>query len=216
MQLLLVRHGNTFEEGSPSVRVGSKTDLPLTVKGMKQAELLGSILTGLRTPIAAIHTGPLTRHRQHGAIAAKALGRSEAAILVDNRLQEIDYGTWEGKTDEAIRQEGNGAALDAWNKYGIWPKDGVWGEDEQSLILRVQDYLASAEHCAGESATLLGITSGGVLRYFHKCAVDDSPAGGQRSSKVAPGNVCSLHLQQATWKVLYWNVPPDEVPISDD
>jgi probable phosphoglycerate mutase len=212
MQLLLVRHGNTFEEGSPSVWVGSKTDLPLTAKGNKQAETLGSILTGLRLPIAAIYTGPLTRHRQHGAILAKALGKSEDTILVDDRLQEIDYGTWEGKSNEAIRQQGQGSALDAWDKHATWPADGLWGEDEQSLKRRVGDFLAAAERHAGDNATLLAVTSGGVLRSFYSFA-DDSGANGQRPSKVATGNVCGLRWQATGWNVVFWNVPPNDIPI---
>lgn len=212
MQLLLVRHGNTFEEGSPSVWIGNKVDLPLTAKGVSQAESLGSLLRNFRIPVAAIYTGPLTRHRQHGAILAQALGRSQTN-LVDDRLREIDYGAWEGKSDEAIRQEGHEAELKAWNSNATWPKSGVWNEDEQSLETRVDDFLASAEHCAGEHVTLLGVTSGGVLRYFYKHALLNRSDSERQTSKVATGNVCGLYLQSTSWKILFWNVPPNEVPI---
>jgi len=212
MQLILVRHGNTFEEGSPSVWLGNKMNLPLTSKGVSQAETLGPFLKNLRIPVAAIYTGPLVRQRQHGAILARALGKSESEILVDDRLREIDYGTWEGKSDEVLRQEGQKAQLEAWSTDAVWPTDGAWGEDEQSVETRVDDFLASAERCAGEHVTLLGVTSGGTLRYFYKRAVHNR-SDDVRQTKVATGNVCGLYLQSASWKVLFWNIPPTDVPI---
>lgn len=213
MQLLLVRHGNTFEEGAESVWIGSKTDLGLTAIGIHQAEALGSFLKKFRIPIAAIFTGPSTRHKQHGAILARALGRSESLNVVDDRLREIDYGAWEGKSSNELRQNGQGPALDAWDENAIWPIGANWGEDEQSLISRVDDYLASAEHLAGENTTLVGITSGGVLKYFKKRALQASTGNQEATFKVATGNVCSLYLQFTSWKILYWNVSPNEIPL---
>ena len=37
IRLILVRHGNTFEAGQKCVKVGSKTDMPLTAQGLRQA-----------------------------------------------------------------------------------------------------------------------------------------------------------------------------------
>ena len=39
-QLLIVRHGNTFETGETPRRVGLRTDLPLSSSGRKQANAL--------------------------------------------------------------------------------------------------------------------------------------------------------------------------------
>ena len=35
-KLIVVRHGNTFNKGDTILRVGSKTDLPLTATGVQQ------------------------------------------------------------------------------------------------------------------------------------------------------------------------------------
>lgn len=211
MHLLLVRHGNTFEEGAPSVWVGSRTDLPLTATGLAQAQTLGSTLHTLSIPISALYSGPLLRHRQHAAIVAQALGRLEQTVIIDARLKEIDYGVWEGKTNEEIRQAGQETTLHAWNEAATWPPPGLWGEDEQALQSRVRGFLATAQRDPTDNGTHVAITSGGVLKYFYKQAIDSRPADPQRSTKVATGHVCSLLFHESNWKVQLWNVPPGEL-----
>jgi len=38
MLLILARHGNTFEQGEKTYRVGNAQDLPLVEKGLDQAQ----------------------------------------------------------------------------------------------------------------------------------------------------------------------------------
>ena len=47
---IVVRHGNTFEADEQPRRIGARTDLPLTAKGVEQARALGrrTRLCGLR------------------------------------------------------------------------------------------------------------------------------------------------------------------------
>jgi len=209
MQLLLARHGNTFEDGAPSLWIGSQTDLPLTAKGRTQAETLAAALKAASISIAAIYTGPLRRHREHGAIIAKALGQPESTLIIDDRLQEIDYGVWERKSNDDLRHSGFEDQLNAWNKNAVWPSSGVWGESEESLIARVGGFLASVQRETDDRNTRLAITSGGVLRQFYKQCGGNSSA----ESKVGTGNACSISLLGSTRRVQFWNTQPSALSL---
>jgi len=95
--LLLVRHGHT--EWSRSGRYQGRSDPPLISEGGEQARELGLRLKGL--DIESIFTSPLLRARETAELIAGMLGIG--APIVDPRLIEIDYGTWEGLTQAEIR-----------------------------------------------------------------------------------------------------------------
>ena len=42
IRLIVVRHGNTFNKGDVILRVGARTDLPLTAEGMRQCLDVGA------------------------------------------------------------------------------------------------------------------------------------------------------------------------------
>ena len=112
MLLLLARHGNTFNKGDKVVWVGARTDLPLTAKGREQAQALGQALAPFAPRIERVISGPLLRTREHAGIATDVAGE-KAAIEIDQRLREIDYGLWEAKSSEEIQAMDGGAELDA-------------------------------------------------------------------------------------------------------
>ncbi len=109
MLLLLARHGNTFEAGDKVVWVGARTDLPLTARGRDQAAALATGLQPFGPRIGRIIAGPLKRTREHADITARGL-QLEAPVSIDERLREIDYGLWEGKSTGEIEALGGAAA----------------------------------------------------------------------------------------------------------
>src|SRR5215204_5635933 len=94
-QIYIVRHGET--EWSRSGQHTGRTDVPLTDTGRLQAEALGRSLRGRRL---TVWTSPLARARETCRLA----GLADAA-QVDDDLREWDYGIYEGRTTNAIRQE---------------------------------------------------------------------------------------------------------------
>lgn len=89
--IVFVRHGET-----PPNRDGlvlGRSDPELTEAGHQQAERLATALAG--EDVAAILTSPLTRARQTAAVIASACGITPE---VDERLVEVDWGTWEGRS----------------------------------------------------------------------------------------------------------------------
>ncbi|MBI4725367.1 MAG: histidine phosphatase family protein [Rhodomicrobium sp.] len=207
MLLLLARHGNTFETGDKVVWVGARTDLPLTAKGREQAAALGAGLEPLKAQIGRVISGPLKRTREHAEIAARALAL-EASIEIDERLREIDYGLWEGKSSGEIAALGGEPEIRAWNERGQWPQSPGWAPSEQTLTGNVRQIAQELAGTLGGGAALL-ITSNGILKFFLKLvpgAFEDMAARG--ALKVATGNCCALRYSGSQWEVAFWDRQP--------
>ena len=95
--LVLVRHGDT--EWSRSGRYQGRSDRTLTAEGRAQA--LDAALRLRDGGISSMLTSPLRRARETADLIAERLGLG--APVVDPRLVEIDYGTWEGLTQAEVR-----------------------------------------------------------------------------------------------------------------
>jgi len=210
MRLLLARHGNTFGLGDKVVWVGASTDLPLTAKGKEQAAALRVGLEPVKARMKRIVAGPLRRTREHAAIVADLIG-FEPPIEIDERLRELDYGLWEGKTSEEIQALGGESELRAWNERGVWPSSPGWSPSERAIaenVARLADELAAS---LDNEDTALLVTSNGILKFFLKLvpgAFDEMAANG--ALKVATGHCCALTLDRGLWRVAFWNrQPPD-------
>lgn len=219
MRLWLLRHGNTFEAGETSRWVGASEDLPLTGRGREQAREAAEAF-GADPARLLIVTGPLLRTRETADIIAAAL---PSEIRVDDRLCEIDYGAWGGKSDAEIAADSEGAALlAAWRDEGRFPPAGVWAESEDGVVRRVRealrDVLCAAPDVLGAAdratATLL-ISSNGILRLIPELLVSllgrdmvELPKGITPRASVKTGHGCVIDLgddgRRATMRA--WNV----------
>lgn len=83
--LLLVRHGESVANAQ-GLLLG-RTDAELTEKGRRQAV---SVRPLLASPITALRTSPLSRARDTAALL-----NLDAAVEVDERWVEVDYGEYE-------------------------------------------------------------------------------------------------------------------------
>jgi broad specificity phosphatase PhoE len=214
MLLLLARHGNTFEPGQTAVWVGARTDLPLTAKGREQAQALAAALASLKPRIERAIAGPLRRTSEHAEIIAYSVG-IEAAVVVDERLREIDYGLWEGKSSEEIRALGGDRELRAWNERGEWPRSPQWAPSPETIEANVTGLAGElAASLPGERAALL-VTSNGILKFFLKLvpgAFEEMAARG--ALKVATGNCCALRHTGRGLQVVFWNSAPSHLALS--
>jgi broad specificity phosphatase PhoE len=214
MLLLLARHGNTFEAGEIAVWVGARTDLPLTAKGREQAVALAAALAPVKPRIERVIAGPLTRTREHAEIAVRR-GGFEAPITVDERLREIDYGLWEGKSTEEIRALGGERELKAWNEKGEWPPSPQWTPSPNKIAANMTALASElADVLPGDRAALL-VTSNGILKFFLKLvpgAFEEMAA--LRALKVATGHCCALRHGERRWQVVFWNREPSQLALS--
>ena len=102
-QFYLARHGETA--WSLSGQHTGRVDLPLTAQGEEEALSLGARLRGLH--FAQVLTSPLHRARRSCELAGFG-----AVATLDSELMEWDYGQYEGRRTDEIREERPG-----WNLY---------------------------------------------------------------------------------------------------
>lgn len=212
IELLLVRHGNTFAPGDRIVWVGKGQDLPLVPSGHVQAEKLGASLTAARWIPTATVSGGLKRQVEHLRIAAPS--GSPDPIRIE-ALDEVDYGHWGGLTTEEIHEHFGAEEVTAWNERSEWPQGAGWPETESEVRSRVQVFLA--EVAAGRyGERVMACSSNGLLRWFLD-AVPEALENALREGtfKVKTGGVGLMRLNsedtEAGWQVALWNTPPDEV-----
>ena len=134
-RLFLVRHGQT--DWSASGQHTGWTDLPLNDTGRRQAALLAARLAPMR--FAAVFTSPLVRALD----TCRAAGLAEEAI-VDPDLREWDYGEYEGRTTDEIRETQPG--------WSIWADPVPGGEAIDDVAARVDRVIERTLRAEGDVA----------------------------------------------------------------
>ncbi len=94
---LLIRHGENDWVGK---RLAGRTpQVHLNATGKKQAEAISELLSQL--PFNAIYSSPLERAMETAQPLAETLS---LPINIQNGLQEIDFGDWQGKTIKQLQR----------------------------------------------------------------------------------------------------------------
>src|SRR5690606_1304937 len=106
LNVYLLRHGETVYNADGN-RYCGRTDAELTEKGMGQARQVADALAGVA--IDSVYASPLKRAYLTAEIAGG--GRH---VERDDRLIELDFGHWEGKTREEFVLEAP-ALWESWN-----------------------------------------------------------------------------------------------------
>lgn len=94
LTVLLTRHGMT-ERSQPEQHLGQKLDIRLSEGGRQAARALTTRLE--HVPLERVVSSPLVRASETARIALPG-----HALETDARLMEMDYGDWEGLTNEQI------------------------------------------------------------------------------------------------------------------
>lgn len=131
LTVYLLRHGET-DMNADGNRYSGITDAILTEKGIKQALAAGELLAGKN--IAALFASPLQRSRR----TAELLGLS-LPVVVDERLTEMNFGSWEGKTREEFIAEDP----ESWRKWNEDPDvnpAGGDGDTAKTVTDRLEDF----------------------------------------------------------------------------
>lgn len=206
LRLILARHGDTFNPGDRVVFVGARNDLPLTVRGRQQAEILGELLSRSGLQDSPIFCGPLQRTKVFAEIAAAHV-TPELRVTIDPRLNELDYGHWAGLTNEEVRARYGDEELYRWSNQSIWPQNAGWPESETQITSEVLSLVDEIKSSGVTSAVV--ISSNGRLRYFLKSipgAFERYADSGQL--KVQTGNVCVIHFSTQKDELITWNAVP--------
>ena len=206
MKVILARHGNTFGPVDTPVWVGAREDYPLVEKGREQSTAIGAYLNRQSIMPDRIISGPLVRTREGADLIAAEIGFS-GVIEIDERLKEIDYGSWGGKSDAEIEALYGADVIDDWRERTIIPDGADWSPDLATLRQNAVSVMHEITEVPAE--TVLLITSNGTLRYFHGAIYngqDDAP-----SAKVKTGHICCADYVKGSYLPRFWNMKPDDI-----
>jgi probable phosphoglycerate mutase len=187
-ELWLIRHGET--EWSAAKRHTGRTDIPLTSTGQHQAADLRKILAGQR--FSLVLCSPLVRARETCRLA----GYGDVASLNEDLL-EWDYGIYEGKTTQEIRQ--------AQPDWSIWTSSVPKGESIEQVGRRAQRVIQRASTIDGSVAIF---AHAHILRILTACWLGLSHEAG-RLFAFDTASISVLGYERETRVIRAWNIPQE-------
>jgi broad specificity phosphatase PhoE len=155
LNIYLIRHGETAWNADNN-RYCGRTDIPLTEKGVKQAEMLRQQLKNITWD--GVFSSPLQRAFTTAQIA------SGSTVVKDERLIEADFGLWEQKTKEEFLAE-HAQLWHDWMRDPANNRAGGTGETATQIVQRVDDFFQSLQK-QYRAGNFLVAAHNGVNRLF--------------------------------------------------
>lgn len=200
-RLYFIRHGET--DWNREGRLQGRTDTALNARGREQASIvarhLGEIMPSPadESPLKGLpfHASPMRRTRQTVEILRGNLGLDPLGYAPDDRLREIGFGAWEGRTWHEVRARDPIGTRE--RERNRWTYQPPGGESYAMVMERVSDWFSGIREdscvvahggiarvmmvlCGGmtpENAVTADIWQGKVL-VFSKGAMRWMPAPG--------------------------------------
>ena len=182
----LVRHGET--EWTVSKKHTGSTDIELTPAGEEEARALAPVLAA--HPFAAVFTSPLKRARRTAELA----GFGDA--IVDDRLVELNYGEYEGRTTAEIRRDRP--------DWVLW-RDGSPGGESMDEVGRRADAVIERITSLDGDALLFG--HGHFSRVLGARLLGLPPSAG-RLLILGPGSLSIIGSEHEQRAIRTWNSYP--------
>jgi alpha-ribazole phosphatase len=188
MDLILIRHPAV--DVAPGTCYG-QTDVPLLDDVAGSAHALTARMDALRVPgcIGEWHSSPLSRCR----LIAEALG----PVRSDPRLQELDFGAWEGQGWDAIDR----ASLDAWTE-DLQHARAHGGESLSQFTRRVTQWFDDVS--TRETGPVHVMTHAGVIRVLTGYLLRVEPSSAIQWPLDFAGIVWIRRVGKA-WVLVRWN-----------
>lgn len=162
MTLFFIRHGQT--DWNAEWRLQGQRDIPLNAIGRGQATQNGALLRQIAGEFGAYRfvSSPLDRARETTERVRAAAGLAPKSYDIDDRLKEICFGDWEGKTIRELKAVTpdlvKARNADKWNF--VAPGEGA--ESYEMLSRRIGGWLESVK------GPTVAVCHGGVIRSVFK------------------------------------------------
>lgn len=155
MKLYIIRHGQT--DWNIAKKIQGRQDIPLNERGHFQAQCLGKAMEN--RPITAAFSSPQIRAMETAIAVASPAG---VPVIPVRDLMEINYGVWEGKTEEELLRDDR-ALYEAW-----WSHPAETAPPEGESINQVNERCRQAwkeikPQLTGDAAI---VAHGGLLAHF--------------------------------------------------
>ncbi len=156
--LYFMRHGET--NWNAEARLQGQHDIPLNDTGRAQAAEAGRKLAGVLPQPDSLpwQVSPLGRTRETAELARKAIGLPPTRYAMDDRLKELTFGDWEGRTWAELRSvDRNMVKARSADKWAYVPPRG---ESYAMLRDRIAGWLKTVNQ------DLVVVSHGGVARVL--------------------------------------------------
>ena len=207
--LIVLRHGNTFEANQVATQVGCKTDLPLTEKGLSQAQHFTTLLQQKGLSPNRIYCGALQRQSKTANII-KAAFPDAALFEKQPSLDEIDYGAWEGLTTDQIKAQWANE-YENWVAQAQWP-NSLFGASLSKHTQALNQWLTEMAQAVPDNGLIVAVSSNGIIRLMLQWLPQlwDNLVKEKKmeSYKVGTGNYCEFSFEGLIPSVQAWNVKP--------
>ena len=155
MKLYIIRHGQT--DWNIAKKIQGRQDIPLNERGHFQAQCLGKAMEN--RPITAVFSSPQIRAMETAIAVASPAG---VPVIPVRDLMQINYGVWEGKTEEELLRDDR-ALYEAW-----WSHPAETAPPEGESINQVNERCRQAwkeikPQLTGDAAI---VAHGGLLAHF--------------------------------------------------
>ena len=201
--IIIVRHGNTFDPGDTVLRVGARTDLPLSTSGRDQAERLAATFQDeFPTGFNLAYCSPLRRTRETAETILNAY-KQPPSLQVEPFLTEIDYGPDEGQAEDRVVARLGADAIARWDREAIPPRG--WNVDPDQILRDWRTFFARAAKL-NERSLILVVTSNGTARF----ALDAITKNRARTQelKLKTGAYGVVRLSGDEVELVAWNLRP--------
>jgi len=155
IKLIFIRHTET--EWNKQKKYLGKTDVALSRKGIKQSEIISHYLKGKK--ITAVYSSGLKRAYQTASIIAE---KHSLKVKKDERLDEIDFGDWEGMTFSQVQKKYPRLA----KKYISVPLDTKIPKGESFFKFKSRINRSLKEILNKAKGTVVIVSHGGVNRVI--------------------------------------------------
>ncbi len=184
--VFLIRHGET--EWSKSGQHTGRTDIPLTEGGRRRATELGSQLNG--RAFGLVLSSPLARAKDTCTLCGYG-----AQMAIDDDLLEWDYGVYEGRTTNDIRQEDP--------SWSVWLSPIAGGESLEQVGARARRLIERVTaSCVNGDIALFA--HGHILRVLGTAWVGLPPLAA-RYLALDTATISVLGYERQTRVIRQWN-----------
>ncbi|MFD1629885.1 histidine phosphatase family protein [Pseudopedobacter beijingensis] len=157
LNIYILRHGETLYNADGN-RYCGRTDIGLTEKGYEQAKKVCSQVKDIC--FDAVYSSTLQRAKLTAQIAS---GKEE--VITDERLIEVDFGLWEGKTREQFVAE-NAGVWESWDEDPFVSRAGETGETGKEVVERVDDFFKELLNKYPAGSNIMVVAHNGVNRLY--------------------------------------------------
>jgi len=217
MKIFLCRHGNTFgpdqKGGERIFMCGSLNNIPLVEAGRMQAQSMAQYLDAKNIKPAALYANHLIRTWEYAEIIKKYFldqHKIDIPLYKDERLLEVDYGTWAGLTTEEVIAKFGQKAWDDWQNKRIIPNHPPhnWEITREKIIANIRAFFDNLKEKYSDE-TVVAIGSQGSITF-----VNELFDGGMSQAiidnhyKIKTGRFAEIRYDNDKWKLISWNRNP--------